>query len=340
MRRRRRGAAGRRATAGRGGGGGGAAAMKAEEAAAAAAGLALGEGECEGDDGVGVLAPCPPVKMRPTMISAKYRLKEERRKVLKMSIAKLRKIEDPESCLRRSVLVNNTMKRLQREAREEKLSKQQQQQQQLLLPPHRQAPAPGPAPAAGKENARPSRKRPLDDVDDCDVQDVLSQFYMPPTPRMLTSIDDDPEELSSPPPPTPSAVAEAEGDVDAPTPAKRPRPSPAPAPAPRHAADDDDDDPLAMLSSEDLADPQDVDMTLALHAAGLSTRVGGDAADPAPAPATERPFWAPSPASVPTSGASGSDPIGADPHFSCGHSSIFGEIQSVVYHSLIASLES
>lgn len=68
---------------------------------------------------------CGGGKSRPTMISAKYRLKEERRKVLKISINKLKKIEDPESSLRRSVLINNTMKRLQKEAREEKLQKQQ-----------------------------------------------------------------------------------------------------------------------------------------------------------------------------------------------------------------------
>lgn len=67
---------------------------------------------------------CSSGKSRPTMISAKYRLKEERRKVLKISINKLKKIEDPESSLRRSVLINNTMKRLQKEAREEKLQKQ------------------------------------------------------------------------------------------------------------------------------------------------------------------------------------------------------------------------
>jgi hypothetical protein len=39
-----------------------------------------------------------------------------------------------------------------------------------------------------------SRKRSFDEVEDCDVQDVLSQFYMPPTPRMLTSIDDTDDE--------------------------------------------------------------------------------------------------------------------------------------------------
>jgi hypothetical protein len=39
-----------------------------------------------------------------------------------------------------------------------------------------------------------SRKRSFDEVEDCDVHDVLSQFYMPPTPRMLTSIDDTDDE--------------------------------------------------------------------------------------------------------------------------------------------------
>lgn len=62
---------------------------------------------------------------RPTMISAKYRQKEERRKVLKLSMHKLKRIEDPESSLRRSVLINNTVKRLQREAKEEKSQKSQ-----------------------------------------------------------------------------------------------------------------------------------------------------------------------------------------------------------------------
>ncbi|XP_025103939.1 uncharacterized protein LOC112570005 isoform X2 [Pomacea canaliculata] len=47
--------------------------------------------------------------------------KEERRRILKLSIHKMRAVEDPEHFLRRSVLINNTMKRLQRELREEKL---------------------------------------------------------------------------------------------------------------------------------------------------------------------------------------------------------------------------
>lgn len=62
---------------------------------------------------------------RPTMINPKYRQKEERRKVLKLSMNKLKSIDDPESSLRRSVLINNTVKRLQREAKEEKLQKNQ-----------------------------------------------------------------------------------------------------------------------------------------------------------------------------------------------------------------------
>jgi hypothetical protein len=270
------------------------------------------------------------------MISAKYRLKEERRKVLKISVNKLKKIEDPESSLRRSVLINNTMKRLQKEAREEKLQKQQLQsyparcyassalasspfsikddsledtssvssicstRTSLDEIPSVTSPAIHDLPSSlttdgDKENTSPftspllsslspvstpafenpssksngecedfvkatdasqrlvasdclcdetmndlvvdvtgtttdntlalpaitgmetshpsavlgmsetsstnrcasaftSRKRSFDEVEDCDVQDVLSQFYMPPTPRMLTSIDDTDDE--------------------------------------------------------------------------------------------------------------------------------------------------
>ena len=53
----------------------------------------------------------------------RYRFKEERKKVLKMSVRKLKQIEDPETFLCRSVLINNTMKRIQAEIREEKSNK-------------------------------------------------------------------------------------------------------------------------------------------------------------------------------------------------------------------------
>jgi hypothetical protein len=54
--------------------------------------------------------------------SAKFRFREDRKRVLKMSVRKLRDIDDPETFLCRSVLINNTMKRLQQEVREEKKS--------------------------------------------------------------------------------------------------------------------------------------------------------------------------------------------------------------------------
>ncbi|KAF5282058.1 hypothetical protein FQA39_LY00582 [Lamprigera yunnana] len=213
---------------------------------------------------------CPP-KNRPSMISAKYRQKEERRKVLKISINKLKKIEDPEASLCRSVLINNTMKRLQKEARDEKIQKQQLNyprcyendnflniksefiKNELKHSSHFEEPqenfcAPeskimdslnadfviendfeskiDEISALSSDSAKNMevlnglveenlnslgvsttnvmnvdttndgdrflcRKRSFDDMEDCDVQDVLSQFYMPPTPRMLTCIDDD-----------------------------------------------------------------------------------------------------------------------------------------------------
>ncbi|XP_031339893.1 uncharacterized protein LOC116168299 [Photinus pyralis] len=214
---------------------------------------------------------CPP-KNRPSMISAKYRQKEERRKVLKISINKLKKIEDPEASLCRSVLINNTMKRLQKEARDEKIQKQQlnyprcydndnflniksefiknelkhtthfeEAQENFCAPESKIMDSLGAdfviendfegkideISALNSDSAKnmevlnglveenlnslgvnatnnvthvdPTndsdrflcRKRSFDDMEDCDVQDVLSQFYMPPTPRMLTCIDDD-----------------------------------------------------------------------------------------------------------------------------------------------------
>lgn len=194
---------------------------------------------------------CPP-KNRPSMISAKYRQKEERRKVLKISINKLKKIEDPEASLCRSVLINNTMKRLQREARDEKMQKQQlnyprcYDNDNLLnirnefIKNETKAPFEEPSTVEivvendfdtklaeeintvtaknmevfselvedtldstfsnnlvqeSSENTGRflSRKRSFEEMEDCDVQDVLSQFYMPPTPRMLTCIDEDDE---------------------------------------------------------------------------------------------------------------------------------------------------
>ncbi|KAK5643341.1 hypothetical protein RI129_007186 [Pyrocoelia pectoralis] len=214
---------------------------------------------------------CPP-KNRPSMISAKYRQKEERRKVLKISINKLKKIEDPEASLCRSVLINNTMKRLQKEARDEKIQKQQlnyprcydndnflniksefiknelkhtthfeEPQENFCAPESKIMDSLGAdfviendfeskideISALNSDSAKNMevlngiveenlnslgvnttnnvthvettndsdrflcRKRSFDDMEDCDVQDVLSQFYMPPTPRMLTCIDDD-----------------------------------------------------------------------------------------------------------------------------------------------------
>lgn len=69
----------------------------------------------------------------PTKMSAVHRIgtKEERKQVLKMSISKLRQIDDPEVFLRRSVLIHNTMQRLQREVREEKQLHVASSQQQL-----------------------------------------------------------------------------------------------------------------------------------------------------------------------------------------------------------------
>lgn len=280
---------------------------------------------------------------RPTMISAKYRQKEERRKVLKISINKLKKIEDPESSLRRSVLINNTMKRLQREAREEKMQKQQSisssysrcfasdflkddenTNDSVNVQPIRSSeqlvditnlPEMNTVKSSTKNNGIEdclgcdetmtdvtesvlsstneessnvsSRKRPFDDVDDCDVQAVLSQFYMPPTPRMLTSIDDDEDEDVN--------------VVDLDTPCEKRARLDEPSAADRLKS--------MTRNQQQESSSQDIEHRLTMASSGSDI-------------VSER---------CSSSNNSGS--------YSCGHSSMFNELQSVVYHSLIASLE-
>ncbi|KAK7103787.1 uncharacterized protein [Littorina saxatilis] len=95
-----------------GGGGGGVSENSSED----------GENDADNDDDDSAFFyPSPrPHRISPFLNTPKQR-KEERRKILKLSIHKMRAVEDPEHFLRRSVLINNTMKRLQRELREEKL---------------------------------------------------------------------------------------------------------------------------------------------------------------------------------------------------------------------------
>ena len=132
-----------------------------------------------------------------------------------MSMAKVKRIEDPESFLRRSVLINNTIKRLQREVREEKMMRHGGYSSKLSCSSFRKSYAcsrlsdmhipDDDSPISSSSLSRHnnynnsslsnnnSRKRPLSDDgdDDCDVQAVLSQIYIPPTPCIISSIDED-----------------------------------------------------------------------------------------------------------------------------------------------------
>ncbi|XP_072752240.1 uncharacterized protein [Anoplolepis gracilipes] len=145
-------------------------------------------------------------RSRPTMISAKYRAREERRRLMKISAVKLKRIEDPEASLCRSVLINNALRRLHRESRDDKtrsygtlpvmasymddVSKENSVTGNLI--------------ADVTDDETSSRKRLADDSrndglsskrqrhDDLDLQDdVFSDFYiLPPTPRLLSHMDE------------------------------------------------------------------------------------------------------------------------------------------------------
>lgn len=272
------------------------------------------------------------------MISAKYRQKEERRKVLKLSMNKLKRIEDPESSLRRSVLINNTVKRLQREAKEEKSQKSQitsslasqnkcfgltsdfivkqeenlkndfasslnsRTSDQLLditnLPDGKTCSKyndcldcdeaisdltfPG-------ERSSKGRKRSIDETleEECDV---LSQFYLPPTPRMISSLDEDEDE-----------------DVN---------------------VVDIDTPPPESLTKKRRGCESDT-LACCLTAADRLR-------DNLPSPHFDE--WSMDESILLQATAQTSQPAPSSSPFSCGHSSMLNEI--VVYHNLIASLES
>lgn len=273
-----------------------------------------------------------PPKNRLSMISPKYRQKEERRKVLKISINKLRKIDDPEASLCRSVLINNTMKRLQKEARDEKVQKQQlnyprcyendnflnlknefmkndckssdgsfegqdyatsdalkvdfsvvendfdtKLAEEIETVNCLVASAESVTETADRFAA--ARRPPFDEMDDSDVQDVLSQFYMPPTPRMLTCIDDD-------------------EDVNV-----------------------VDDEPLPKrikLEPQSAPEPAKIDFRDEFSEKASNFSVNNFMNN-----------------NIPTSAATTADSNA----FSCGHASMFSDLQNNVYHNLIASLE-
>lgn len=297
---------------------------------------------------------CPP-KSRPSMISAKYRQKEERRKVLKISINKLKKIEDPEASLCRSVLINNTMKRLQKEARDEKVQKQQlnyprydndtylsiknefikneamrvdsedftssdakimdslkadfesdfdqtsQEESSKLQVTISEIVeenlsnltstgdfSTSDLISAGNESVNVvetnARKRPFEEVDDCDVHDVLSQFYMPPTPRMLTCIDEDDEDVN---------VV--------------------------------DDEPIPKRTKLEL--PTQVHHLLDQQGLNLGSCYNNNDNDRLCG------------FNLPVATSLDENVNTSNPYSSCGHASMFNDLQTNVFHSLIASLE-
>lgn len=138
------------------------------------------------------------------MISAKYRAREERRRLLKISAGKLRRIEDPEASLCRSVLINNAVRRLQRENRDEKTRNYGLPAVAYLNDSTKENNVSSNLIVGATDDDATSRKRLSEDArtdglgskrqrhDDLDLQDdVFSDFYiLPPTPRLLSHIDE------------------------------------------------------------------------------------------------------------------------------------------------------
>lgn len=327
---------------------------------------------------------------RLTMIPARYKLKEERRKVLKISINKLKKIDDPESWLCRSVLINNTMRKLQKEARDEKMQKQmnvyaksyfldgtecqlnnnnckdsvdncayQSEDDKCTnklesslssgvslnedvvekIPSikrcasrKRSLDEDGPASdilmdkdesdmdtsnvCGDVDRTKPSD---IDDMEDCDVHDVLSQLYLPPTPRLLTTIDSDTEDDDLNVVDIDASYIEEPKSDEYEVPSKKPK---------LDAAEVDDSffsaDKVVLPERTcgakeeeeviELEDEEDIKRRLSQSLSGYRK---GEAFFEEPNPSLDT----------------------CDNLYSCGHTSLFTDMQTVTFHNLIASLE-
>lgn len=334
---------------------------------------------------------------RLTMIPARYKLKEERRKVLKISINKLKKIDDPESWLCRSVLINNTMRKLQKEARDEKMQKQMNlySKAYFLDGPEcqlnnnnnckdiaddcvyqsdedkrtnklklvkivessltsgvslnedvvekipsikrcasrkRSLDEDGPACDLLMEKDEPEvstvspcpddgdrPKSDVDDMEDCDVHDVLSQLYLPPTPRLLTTIDSDTDDDDLNVVDIDASYIEEPKSDEYEVSSKKPK---------LDTLEADDNFlcgdkmvlPERTCSSKDeeevieLEDEEDIKRRLSQS---LSNYRKGEG------------FFEESSPGLDT----------CDTLYSCGHTSLFSDMQTVTFHNLIASLE-
>ena len=253
-------------------------------------------------------------------------LSSVRRKVLRVSVRKLKAIDDPETFLRRSVLVNNTMKRLQIEVRKERGLKRRWKQFRKENHHHHH------------HEAVNNKRRKLcscDEliVDSCDCCDKIDREDDEESSSSTSSGDSSNSSASSNSSSASSAHSssyEAEDEEDelrsASTLARKRTTSTVtastmedvdeaifpPHPPKLITSIDDDDDEDRRNNSDD-----------------LWKELSSDRSE----------CWKSNPWMEPSPSPSQSSAV-ASQAATCGQTSMFGELQSVVFNSLIASLES
>lgn len=283
--------------------------------------------------------------------SPRLRLRDERKRVLKLSLAKLRRIDDAESCLRRSVLLNNTLKRLQCEARDEKatppplLHPASESRSVLTCDESNSIMDEATPPRAGIKRRRSADvceelNSTSSSMDLCSSGGGsgglnFSDLYLPPvTPRMISSLEDEEEAeawcVKRPKITTSSSSSTAVAGNDVSGGRNRPALRPCNSMA------------SATTSSSPSTTATTTSTPTAIH--GHASLNSLSVANQNQSPIIHSGGYTSS--SCLTSGlslvnsSSTASNSAAQQSYSCGQSSLFGELQSVVFHSLITSLES
>lgn len=281
--------------------------------------------------------------------SPRLRLRDERKRVLKLSLAKLRRIDDTESCLRRSVLLNNTLRRLQREARDEKTGQNDHggaaidslQCSRLQQHPAVRLVVDSSTTTESKSMVLSCDELPVEmteatpragikrrrSADVCEESTTTSSpmdcgglnfgdLYLPPTPRMISSLEDEEEAEAWQCVKRPKIGPTTGNDVSG-----RNRPALRPC--------------NSLPSSTTTSSTTTSTMTSSSNTSSLSA--ANQNSSPILSGYTS---CLTSGLSLVNSNSSAAATAQQSSVYSCGQSSLFGELQSVVFHSLITSLES
>ncbi|KAK2707348.1 uncharacterized protein LOC136028870 [Artemia franciscana] len=229
----------------------------------------------------------------------KMKNRDERKRVISMCLAKIKKIEDRDSCLLRSVLVTNILKKLQQESE------------------HESKHVPSATPSSSLSGSRTDKPASNDLDFDNDILN-FSDFYLPPTPRMISSLEED-EVLG----------------LELPSATKETIPPPLPEPVYERPLTDEETLEQLVPTTVPILVPEGTSAGSLKRSEPESNEESGSSEEP------ESKKSCPAQAEINfVSSMNNSGDFEVDRTYTCAQSSMFCDLHNAVFHGIMTSLES